>query len=82
MWILFQDMCKAFDSVSLSSLELAMNRLKLPSKIIKIIINLFERRKAKVITALGPTDPYEAADGIDQGEVLSPLLCRIFYDPL
>ena len=42
-----------------------MNKLILPSKIIKIIINLFERRKARVITALGSTDPYEAGNGID-----------------
>ena len=47
-----------------------------------MVLNLFEKRKARVITAVGTTDPYEASDGIDQGEVLSPLLWRIFYDPL
>lgn len=28
------------------------------------------------------TDKYHVKDGIDQGEVWSPLLWRIFYDPL
>ena len=82
MWILFQNMRKAFDSVSLVSLELAMYRLKLPKRVVQMVLNLFEKRKARVITAVGTTDPCEASDGIDQGEVLSPLLWRIFYDPL
>ena len=30
----------------------------------------------------GLSDGFTAADGIDQGEIISPLLWRIFYDPL
>ena len=36
----------------------------------------------QVITAFGLSQPLIAQDGIDQGEVISPLLWRIFYDPL
>lgn len=36
----------------------------------------------RVITAFGPSDCFTAGDGIDQGEVISPLIWRIFYDPL
>lgn len=28
------------------------------------------------------TDSYEVGDGLDQGEVWSPILWRIFFDPL
>jgi hypothetical protein len=33
-------------------------------------------------TCIGLTEPIKAEDGIDQGETISPLLWRIFYDPL
>ncbi|GES80037.1 hypothetical protein GLOIN_2v1817843 [Rhizophagus clarus] len=43
-------------------------------------INL--NRYNKVIVNKGFTDEYHVEDGIDQGEVWSPLLWRIFYDTL
>ena len=59
-----------------------MHRIKIPELIINLIINVFDRRQIKVITAVGLSDGFTANDGIDQGEVISPLLWRIFYDPL
>ena len=44
-WILLQDMKKAFDSVSLESLEMALQRVKIPKKIIMYILNLFHKRQ-------------------------------------
>ncbi|CAG8856324.1 36669_t:CDS:1, partial [Gigaspora margarita] len=41
--------------------------IKLPSKIVKLVINIFEK-KAKVITIVETTDLYKVADGIDQGK--------------
>src|SRR5260363_94512 len=81
-WILFQDMKKAFDSVPLESLEMALRRVKVPEKIIKYILSLFHERKLRIITAHGLTEEITAGDGIDQGEVISPLIWRLFYDPL
>ena len=75
-------MKKAFDSVSLESLEIVLRKLKIPEKIVKYIINLSYKRQLKIITAYGLTEEIKAGDGIDQGEVISPLLWRIFYDPL
>ena len=75
-------MKKAFDSVLLESLEIALRRLKIPEKIVKYIINLSHERQLKIITAYRLTEEIKAGDGIDQGEVISPLLWRIFYDPL
>ena len=82
LWILLQDMKKAFDSVSLESLELALQRVKIPKKTIEYILNLFHKRQLRIITAYGLTEEIVAGDGIDQGEVISPLIWRIFYDPL
>lgn len=82
LWLVLQDMKKAFDSVSLRSLELAMKRLKIPQITIKFILNLFENRQSKIITDFGTTQCFETSEGIEQGEVISPLIWRIFYDPL
>ena len=41
LWLVLQDMKKAFDSVSLVALEKAMKRVKLPEVTISLIINLF-----------------------------------------
>jgi len=82
MWLLFQDMKKAFDSVSLVMLEKSMRRIRLPGTVINFVINLFSKRRMQVITDYGLTEEFVAEDGIDQGEVISPLVWRIFYDPL
>ncbi|CAG8857604.1 44074_t:CDS:1, partial [Gigaspora margarita] len=65
---------KAFNLVSLSLLELAIYKIKLPNKVVKMVLNLFERKKIRVIIAIGTTDPYEATNRVNQEEVLSSLL--------
>lgn len=82
LWILLQDTAKAFDTVNLEMLEKALLRIKIPEKAITLILSLFHNRQFKVITAHGLTETIQAGDGIDQGETISPLLWRIFYDPL
>ena len=75
-------MRKAYDSVSLEMLQLALRRIKVPEKTIGFILSIFDKRQMQVITKEGLTNPFVAEDGIDQGEVLSPLMWRVFYDPL
>ena len=82
LWILFQDTAKAFDTVNLEMLSKAMKRIKIPNKAITLIIDLFKDRQLSIILADGLTNPITAGDGLDQGETISPLLWRIFYDPL
>src|ERR1043165_5423884 len=82
LWILLQNIRKAFDSVPLESLELALQRVKVPKRTIEYILNLFHKRQLRIITAYGLTEEITAGDGIDQGEVISPLIWRLFYDPL
>ena len=82
LWLVLQDMKKAFDSVLLEALKAAMRRIKLPEITIRLILNLFQGRQSRVITHWGHTEAFVINDGIEQGEVLSPLVWRIFYDPL
>jgi len=67
-------MARAFDSVSLVPLENVLQRIKCPEQFITFIINLFNKRSLSIITHYSPTSPFEAGDGIDQGEVMFPLL--------
>ncbi|CAB4406050.1 unnamed protein product [Rhizophagus irregularis] len=82
LWILSQDISKAFDSIDLRMLKLAFNRLQFPSNLSNFIISLFTNRKNSIFTPYGPTSPYSVLIGIDQGEVISPLLWTIYFDPL
>ncbi|EXX61419.1 hypothetical protein RirG_171310 [Rhizophagus irregularis DAOM 197198w] len=82
LWIVSQDISKAFDSIDLSMLKLALIRLHIPPLLIKFIINLFTRRNNKIITHYGDTSGYRVRIGIDQGEIISPLLWVIYFDPL
>ena len=82
IWVLFQDLSKAYDRVNIFMLKKAMQLLKLPIAFIDLIENIFIERKNRVFTEVGLTDPYDMLVGIDQGEVISPLLWCIYYAPL
>src|SRR2546421_95050 len=82
LWILFQDMSKAYDRVNVHMLDMVMQRIQFPVALRSILVNLFNQHKNRIITATGLTDPYDVLIGIDQGEVISPLLWCIYYDPL
>src|SRR6266480_2124354 len=59
-----------------------MARLKIPEGFINLTLNLFQHRRNYVLTDVGVTQDFEVLVGIDQGEVISPLLWCIYYDPL
>ncbi|CAB5347679.1 unnamed protein product [Rhizophagus irregularis] len=83
LWIVSQDISKAFDSIDLNMLKLALMRLHIPPLLIKFIINLFTRRNNKIITHYGDTPGYRVRIGIDQGEIMISLLLWVIYlDPL
>jgi len=65
LWVAFQDMSKAFDSIGMTPLRFALRRIKLPDTAINFIINLFQYRKMKIITNFGLSEELSAADGID-----------------
>jgi len=74
LWILLQDTAKAFDTVNLDMLNKSLQRIKIPEKIIQLIVFLFKDRQFKIITAQGLTNTITAGDEINQGETISPLL--------
>ena len=82
LWMLFQDMSKAYDRVNRKFLYKALRRICLPTEFISLLKNSLEGRTNHVITAVGNTDEYIMENGIDQGEVISPLLWVIYYNPL
>ncbi|CAB4407464.1 unnamed protein product [Rhizophagus irregularis] len=82
LWILSQDISKAFDSIDLRMLYLAFDRLRFPKNLSNFIISLFTNRKNCIFTPYGLTSPYNVLIGIDQGKVISPLLWTIYFDLL
>ncbi|GBC34051.2 hypothetical protein GLOIN_2v1846731 [Rhizophagus irregularis DAOM 181602=DAOM 197198] len=82
LWILALDMSKAYDRINVFMLEKAMKRIKFPVELINLLTGLSFGRKNKVFTPYGLTDAFNMQCGIDQGEIISPLLWIIYYDPL
>ena len=82
LWILLQDLSKAYDRVDLHILKLALKRIKIPENCISCLINLFTNRKNAVFTKDGLSNLYDVKIGIDQEEVISPLLWCIYFDLL
>ena len=82
LWILFQDMFKAYDRVNLGMLIRTLIRLHLLMTFVHLIISIFTFQFNKIFTAHGDTDAYYVLSGIDQGEIISSILWCIYYDPL
>ena len=82
LWLVSQDMKKAYDSVGTDQLLLALKRINMHPKYIELIQNIQQNHTNSVQTFFGPTDEYSVQDGLDQGEVNVPIHWRIFYDPL
>ena len=75
-------MSKAFDSIHIPMLTKALERIRIPQPIINLLTYILTHRNNRIITTLGLTPSYAVEDEIDQGETISPLLWRIYYDPL
>src|ERR1043166_6024624 len=75
-------MSKAFDKINIKRLQEACQRIGIPPSSINLITELHTSRLAKIITAYGLTSPVSIKSGIEQGETYSPLLWKIYYDPI
>ncbi|GBB91748.1 hypothetical protein RclHR1_01910032 [Rhizophagus clarus] len=82
LWILSQDISKAFDSVNLTMLKFALECIRLPASAITLILSLFMNHSNQIFTAYGEASSYRVRIGIDQGDVISLLLWVIYIDPL
>jgi hypothetical protein len=74
IWLLSQDMSKAYDSVNFTLFKHALSCLSLPLSTINILSDLLTDHHNQVITNLGLTSSYSVHNGIDQGETITPLL--------
>ena len=74
IWCTFQDMRRAYDSVSWQMLELAMLHIKMNPTYITLCKNIHTMRQNQIITEYEPTAPYSVMDGLDQGEVNASIL--------
>ena len=74
VWILLQDLSKAYDRVDLTILRKAMKQVKIPPPCIDFIFDFFTHQQNAILTKGGLSDYYDVKIGIDQGEVISPLL--------
>src|SRR2546423_13226705 len=59
-----------------------MEHIKIPSHFIKLIENSLTNCTNRVITDIEFTDEYKMLNGINQGEIMLPLLWIIYYDPV
>ena len=74
LWLLSQDMSKAYDSVHLPLLAKALQRIKVPNTIINLLNNILTQRQNNIITNHDNTNYYHVQDGIDQSETITLLL--------
>ncbi|KAG9299375.1 hypothetical protein G9A89_014023 [Geosiphon pyriformis] len=75
IWLVLQDMWKAYDSVSWPYLKASLWCIKMCERFIRFFENIHKDRVNRVITDFSLSDGYS-------GEVFLPLLWRIFYDLL
>ncbi|GET52104.1 RNA-directed DNA polymerase from mobile element jockey-like [Rhizophagus irregularis DAOM 181602=DAOM 197198] len=80
LWIVSQDISKAFDSIDLNMLKLALVHLYILSLLIKFIINFFTRRNNKIITHYGNTSGYRVRIACDPFILKSSAL--LDYSPI
>jgi hypothetical protein len=82
LWIGLQDLSKAYDRVNVSLLRLALERIHIPYNIVNLLTDLFTDRINNIIINNRTSNYYTVEQGIDQGEIISPLLWIIYYDPM
>ncbi|KAG9307587.1 hypothetical protein G9A89_023152 [Geosiphon pyriformis] len=82
LWLVLQDMRKAYDSVEWYYLRASLWCVKMCERFIRFFGGIHENRVNRVMTDFGLSGGYKVHNGLDQGEVFSSLLWRIFYDPL
>ena len=75
-------MLKAFDSVHIPILVKVLQRIQLSNSIINLLLFLLFNHTNQVIIDFGLTRLYSIEDSIDQSKTFSPILWKIYYDPL
>lgn len=74
------DFARKFDSIT--KLWKKLNVIGVPSKLIRILKDIYEQATMTVRTANGYTKRYEVAEGVLQGELTSPLLFSLYISDI
>jgi hypothetical protein len=74
LWIILQNLSKAYDRVNISLLKLAMEQIHIPPLIINFFINLFTHKLNHIVLQNQLSKPCNILQGINQGEIVSPFL--------
>ncbi|KAG9291104.1 hypothetical protein G9A89_012976 [Geosiphon pyriformis] len=69
LWLVLQNMCKAYDSVGWHYLEANLKCIKMCSKFISFFRGIHNDKINRVITDFGLSNGYRVHNGLDQGEV-------------
>jgi len=80
LFIAFIDFAAAFDSIDRRSLRLILEALGFPTKIIKVIMALYNETKCRVRVYGQESKPFTVTTGVRQGAILSPTLFNICID--
>ena len=76
------DASKAFDKVHYGKLfNILLNR-KVPFCIIRLLMDSFERQRARVMWNSHVSDYFSISNGVKQGGVISPVLFNLYLDNL
>ena len=82
LFLLAYDQVKAYDSVQAYSIRASLERFNLPEKFISYVLSNLENATSCFKTFYGPTDEFEVATSVRQGDPLSPLIYICVTDAL
>ena len=76
------DCSAAYDSIAAWVMETIYHYHRLPSNLIRFLLNTDAHQRGKVLTAHGSGADFTKECGLGQGSVLAPLKWKLFLDPL
>ena len=79
----FLDISQAFDSVHPATLNLTLNRFKIPQNMISLIVDIYSNYQATIVDTIDEDTEWQYAScGVRQGCTLAPLLFIMVIDDL
>jgi hypothetical protein len=76
------DLSKAYDSVQEYSLRATLERFEFPESAITYIVSSLWSSTSCVMTAAGPSEPFDVLSSVRQGDPLAPLIFILVLDAL
>ncbi|KAG9297612.1 hypothetical protein G9A89_011127 [Geosiphon pyriformis] len=80
LWLVLQDICKAYDSVDWAHIKKSLVKIKMCDRFIRFFGSIHNDHINRLMTDFELTNGYHVHDELDQKEVFSFLFWCIFYD--